>query len=115
MGRILHPPFIRQGIEMYVASLKKLLALDTQWILPGHGKAIRNTKEWIKELIQRSETFPERALKVLEGEMTPTELAVKLQAFPPTAQFLVDLLKKQGRIAEVGEKVIQKEPLYKRK
>jgi hydroxyacylglutathione hydrolase len=115
MGRILHPPFIRQGIEIYVASLKKLLALDTQWILPGHGKAIRNTKEWIKELIQRSETFPERAYKLLEGEMTPTELAVKLQAFPPTAQFLVDLLKKQGRITEVGEKVVQKEPLYKRK
>jgi hypothetical protein len=66
-------------------------------------------------LIQRAETFPERAYKLLEREMTPSELAVKLQAFPPTAQFLVDLLQKQGRIAQVGEKVVQKEPVYKRK
>ena len=115
MGRILHPPFIRDGIEIYVSSLKKLLALDTQWILPAHGRAIRNTKEWIKELIQRAETFPERAYQLLDSDMTPSELAIKLHAFPPTAQFLVNLLKKEGRIKEVGEKIIQKETIFRRK
>ena len=115
MGRILHPPFIRDGIEIYVSSLKKILELDTQWILPGHGKAIRNTREWIKELIQRAETFPERAYQLLDKDMTPSELAVKLHAFPPTVQFLINLLKKEGRIKEVGEKVIQKEPIFRQK
>ena len=114
-NREIHAPIVRGGFETYLNSLRRLAELEVDWLLPGHGMPIRDGSRRIRDYITVTSTILEKALGLLKDEMTPSELAERLNAFPVMGPRIVDELEREGRIVRTGVKTILQEPLYRRR
>lgn len=115
LRRLICMPIIRGSIETYIASLKRLQRLDVEWLLPGHGKPIKDGGERINDYIQKAQRLKEMAYEFLREELSPSELSEKLNAFSGVGQILINELEGEGKVERVGEKVLLKEPSYRRR
>jgi glyoxylase-like metal-dependent hydrolase (beta-lactamase superfamily II) len=111
-NRIIQAPIVRGGFGVYVDSLKRLAKLEVDWLLPGHGMPIQNGKRRINEYITITSSLLEKAYNLLEDELTPSELAEKLNAFPTMGPRIIDELEREGRITKTGTKTLLTEPVY---
>lgn len=114
-NRIIQAPIVRGDFNVYVDSLRRLVKLEVDWLLPGHGMPIQDGNRRITEYVTITSTLLERALDLFEDELTPSELAEKLNAFPTMGPRIVSELEREGRIARIGMKTILQEPLYCKK
>jgi len=142
-GRLYKIPVIKSSIKDILESLNRLKGLNAEWILPGHGMPIHG-KERIAETIKDIMGFKEKAYELLKDELSVSELAEKLEAYPVTgfglaqthpvaigvshyllfAERVIDALLEENKIEKCGEKTIRqeqfgqecirKEPCYKR-
>ena len=81
-NREIELPIVRGTFETYLDSLKRLSGLQVGWLLLGHRMPIRDGNRRIREYITLTSTMKEKALNLLEDELTPSELAEKPNAFP---------------------------------
>jgi hydroxyacylglutathione hydrolase len=81
-GRLYQIPNIKQSISKIVDSLRRLRELNPKWILPGHGRPIQGGQARITENIHGILTLKEQACELLRTELSISELAEKLDAFP---------------------------------
>ena len=114
-NREIQVPIVRGAFDTYVQSLRQLAKLEVGWLLPGHGMPVRDGKRRISEYITATDTLLEKALALLTEELTPSELAEKLNAFPMMGPRIVDELEQEGRIEKTGMKTTLQEPLYRRR
>jgi len=114
-GRFIHLPIIRSKIEDYLESLARLVDLDLRWILPGHGRPVRNGKEKIIESIAMIKNLKNEAYGMLVEDLCPSELAEKLHTYPEVGTKLIDDLEHEGKVKPVGTKVLQREHTYRQK
>ena len=113
--REIQAPIVRGTFETYVNSLRRLAELEVDLLLPGHGMPIRNGNRRIKEYIATTNTILEKALSLLKDELTPSELAEKLNAFPVMGPRIIDELEREGKIVKTGMKTLLQEPSYRKK
>ena len=111
-NRIIQVPIVRGSFDTYTASLRQLTKLEVDWLLPGHGMPIRNGKRRIDDYITVTSTLQEKALDLLKDELTPSELAEKLNAFPTMGPRIINELEQKEKIMKRGVKTILQEPLY---
>jgi glyoxylase-like metal-dependent hydrolase (beta-lactamase superfamily II) len=111
-NRRIQVPIVRGDFDVYVDSLRRLAKLEVDWLLPGHGMPIRDGNKRINEYVTITSTLLEKALSLLKDELTPSELAEKLNAFPTMGPRIVSELEKDGKIARTRMKTILQEPLY---
>lgn len=120
LGKRFHPfysreidtPIIRDGRNVYIESLRRLLPLNMKFILPGHGEVIKNAKDRIQYFIRFAEDVEERALNLLREPLTPSELTLRLGAHPLYGEFLIRELLNNGKIRQAGMKTIKEELTY---
>ncbi len=88
------------GVEGYLASLEKYLALDVDLILPSHGDLIENAREVIEGAAGKVKRREERLLAALEGrhkaftEILPDLFRNPAQHMFPGAAILASHLEK---------------------
>jgi hydroxyacylglutathione hydrolase len=111
--REIQAPIVRGSFETYVDSLKRLSELEVDFLLPGHGMPIRNGNKRIREYITTTSTMLEKALGLLEDELTPSELAQKMNAFPMMGPRIIEELEREGKIMKTGMKTLLQEPSYR--
>lgn len=127
-GRLYKIPVVKSSIKDILESLNRLKDLDAEWILPGHGVPIRD-KNRIAETIRDILGFKEKAYQLLKDELTVSELAEKLEAYPVTGfglaqthpapvgvshylmfgERVIEELVKENKIVQSGKKLIQQE------
>ena len=142
-GRMYKIPVVKSSIRDILDSLNRLSKLDAKWILPGHGMPIRG-KERIAETIRDILGFKDKAYELFKDELSVSELAEKLEAYPVTgfglaqthpvsigvshyllfAERIIDELLSENKIEARGQKTIthehlgqkctRQEPCYKR-
>jgi glyoxylase-like metal-dependent hydrolase (beta-lactamase superfamily II) len=144
-GRMYTIPPVRDSLKLFLKSLTRLQDLDPQWTFTGHGLPVRGGKKRIGEHITDVKNYIEKGYTLFKDELSVSELADRLEAFPvrgfglaatlPVAmgvshhlQFaekVIEDLLSDNRIAPMGKKIIQQEafgqkcireePCYKRK
>lgn len=104
------PP--RGDMSQYIASLQRLLTLDIDRILPGHGPVVKEPQRKIRELLQLRREREEQVLALLgQGKSSPEEMVQEL--YPELigrlrqaalSQMLAHLIKleKEGRVISQG-------------
>ena len=97
------------GVEGYLASMEKYMALDVDLIIPSHGDLVENTREVVEGAAGKVERREERLLSGLEGHAkTFTEILPDLfrnpaqHMFPGAAILASHLvkLKREGALVE---------------
>ncbi len=81
-GRIYIVPPVRESLKLIFKSLNRLHDLDIKWTFPGHGVPIRGGKDRIAEHIADIKAFTDKGYELLKDELSLSELAEKLEAFP---------------------------------
>jgi glyoxylase-like metal-dependent hydrolase (beta-lactamase superfamily II) len=102
-------PFPRfQSLIQYLVSIQRVLALDLDLVLPGHGEPIVDHRQLLLDLARFYQERQSRILSILGGkELTPLELSREL--FPGVKAFEVilaisevvgnaEVLEEQGRL-----------------
>ena len=102
-------PFPRfQSLIQYLVSIQRVLALDLDLVLPGHGEPIVNHRQLLLDLARFYQDRQGKILAILESkELTPLEISREL--FPGVSAFEVilaisevvgnaEVLEEQGKI-----------------
>ncbi|MFQ6075108.1 MAG: MBL fold metallo-hydrolase [Candidatus Bathyarchaeia archaeon] len=64
------------SVDQYLSSLKKLMTLDVEMILPGHGRPILEPKKKIREILTHHRMREHQIMEVLRtGEKTADQIA----------------------------------------
>jgi len=114
-NREIRVPIVRGSFETYLESLNRLADLEVDWLLPGHGMPVRDGGRIIEEYIEVTSTILGKAFNLLKDELTPSELAERLHAFPVMGPRIIEELRLQGKITKRGMKTIVEEARYQAK
>ncbi len=97
-------PFRYPALKEYLASLKKIQALEIDLLLPGHGEEVYDPKGLIQKILWHHQERMDRIVSILsQGEKTPYDIALDL--FPGVPAFEIFL----GVSEAVGHLEILKE------
>lgn len=108
---VVMPP--RGDMSQYIASLRKLLTLDLERLLPGHGPLVKEPYRKIRELLQHRQEREKQVLALLrQGKNSPEEMVQELypelvgrRREAAAAQMLAHLIKleKEGRVIPLAQ------------
>jgi hydroxyacylglutathione hydrolase len=128
-GRMYTIPPIRESLKIFLKSMARLAELDPQWTFTGHGLPVEGGKQRMTEHIADIKAYIEKGYSLFKDELSVSELADKLEAFPvrgfglaatlPVAmgvshhlQFaekVIEDLLSDNRVVQTGKKIIQQE------
>jgi glyoxylase-like metal-dependent hydrolase (beta-lactamase superfamily II) len=106
---------IRAGVDTYLTSLRNLCRIKSKWLLPGHGKPVfKKTHATIASTIRSVEGLKGKLCSLLDEELCPSELAVRMNIHESLVKEVVDELVNEGLVIFAKERCVKKEPFYKR-
>lgn len=97
-------PLVRTDLDTMITTLNRLSQLEIDWLLPGHGKVVRNGQRKIQEVTATLQKLPEQVLRALETPSTIADLSDRLLVYPNTVTSAILQLEKQGKIQRINQK-----------
>lgn len=94
-------PLVRMDLDTMIATLERLSTFEVEWLLPGHGKVVRNGQRKIREVITTLQQLPEQVLRAVERASTIANVSDQLLAYPNTVSSAIMKLEKQGKIRKI--------------
>jgi hydroxyacylglutathione hydrolase len=96
-------PLVRMDLDTMIATLERLSTFEVEWLLPGHGKVVRNGQRKIREVITTLQQLPEQVLRAVERASTIANVSDQLLAYPNTVNSAIMKLEKQGKIRKINQ------------